>query len=349
MARPLRTAIADGWYHVFGRGLERRDIFADDADRRHLLELFEILHERYRIRIHAYALMNNHYHAILQTPDANLSRGLQWLHGAYSAWFNARYERVGPLFQGRYRAIPVENGAWAYALSLYVHLNPLRLAGLGLDKRGQVLEGRGFRTPTPEEVDERLQLLRAYRWSSYRAYAGYDPAAVWLETAELLQRAHRQAGQRQAQFRADIQARLTYGVEASTLEQIRDAVAIGSTAFVRRLRELAAGGGKTLRGITGKTALRHRVTWQEVQAAVERVKGEAWPQFVERRGDEGRDLFLWAARRYCGVTLSELGAVVGAEYAAVSVAVQRFQRRAAGELKLREMQATLAVMLNVAP
>jgi putative transposase len=111
MARPLRVAIAEGWYHVFGRGLERREIFLEDRDGSHLLELFETLHERYRIRIHAYALMDNHYHAVLQTPDANLSQGMQWLHGAYSAWYNARHERVGPLFQGRYRAIPAEGNA----------------------------------------------------------------------------------------------------------------------------------------------------------------------------------------------------------------------------------------------
>ena len=105
MARPLRMAIVDGWYHVFGRGLERRAIFGDDRDREHLLELLADLSGRYRIRIHAYALMENHYHAILQTPEANLSRGMQWLHGAYSVWYNARHHRVGPLFQGRYRAI----------------------------------------------------------------------------------------------------------------------------------------------------------------------------------------------------------------------------------------------------
>ena len=347
MARPLRIAIVDGWYHVFGRGLERRDIFADDADRRHWLELFEVLHERYRIRIHAYALMDNHYHAILQTPDANLSRGLQWLHGAYGAWYNTRHDRVGPLFQGRYRAIPVENGAWAYELSLYVHLNPLRVAGLGLDKRGRLLEGRGFRTPTPDEVGERLKRLRAYRWSSYRVYAGYEPAPAWLMTGELLERAHRQPRQRQAQFRADIQARLSRGVEAGRIEHMRDAVAVGSAAFTRRLRELAA--GRSLRGISGKAALRRRVTWEEVRAAVERVKGESWDRFAERRGDEGRDLFLWAARRYCGVTLSELGAAVGAEYAAVSLAMRRFQRKAAGDRAIRDMQAKVTTMLNVAP
>ena len=70
------------------------------------------------MRLHAYALMENPWHGIWPTPDAQLSRGLPWLQGSYSAWDNARHQRVGPLFQGRFRAIPVENGAWAYGLSL---------------------------------------------------------------------------------------------------------------------------------------------------------------------------------------------------------------------------------------
>ncbi len=347
MSRPLRMAIADGWYHVFSRGLERRDIFGSDADRRHLLGLFEVMQERYRIRIHAYALMDNHYHAILQTPEANLSRGMQWLHGAYSVWYNLRHQRVGPLFQGRYRAIPAENGAWAYALSQYVHLNPLRVAGLGLDKHGRVMEGQGFRVPNQDEAGERLKRLRAYRWSSYRAYAGYETAPVWLETGELLGRAHVEPARRQAQFRADLRARLTQGVEPGKLEQMRDGVAIGSTAFLRRMRGMAT--GKNLRGIAGKRPLRRRIPWQEVRSFVEQLKGESWSRFENRQGDEGRDLFLWAARRFCGMTLSELGATIGVESAAVSVAIKRLERKAVRVKTIREKQTELANLLNVAP
>jgi hypothetical protein len=68
---------------------------------------------------------------------------MQWFHGSYSTWYNAKHDRVGPLFQGRYRSVFVEDGSWAYALSFYVHLNPLRIAGLGLDKRGRAAEAKG--------------------------------------------------------------------------------------------------------------------------------------------------------------------------------------------------------------
>jgi putative transposase len=154
MARPLRILTPDRWYHVFGRGWNRCAIFSDDQDRKHFLNRLGGLCEIYRFVIHSYVLMDNPHHLILQTPEANLSRGMQWFNTSYSAWFNARHGRVGSLWQGRFRDILVEDGSWAYALSTYVHLNPLRIAGLGLDKNGRVLEAKGFRKPTPEQVTD---------------------------------------------------------------------------------------------------------------------------------------------------------------------------------------------------
>jgi REP element-mobilizing transposase RayT len=110
MAGPLRVNVADGWYHCMHRGIERRLIFCDDVDCRHFLSLLGDMVDRYRVRVHAYCLLGNHYQAIIQTPDANLSKGMQWLGLSYSSWFNARYNRAGPLFQGRFRSVPVEAG-----------------------------------------------------------------------------------------------------------------------------------------------------------------------------------------------------------------------------------------------
>ena len=135
MARAPRILLPDGWYRVFHRGTKRREIFLDDRDRTHFLELLGEVHERYRFRIHAFALMRTHYHAIVQTPDANLSAGMQWLHLSHAAWFNARHAAAGPFWQGRFRSVPVEDGAWAYALSLYVHLNPLNIEAFGLESQ----------------------------------------------------------------------------------------------------------------------------------------------------------------------------------------------------------------------
>jgi REP element-mobilizing transposase RayT len=350
MTRPLRKNMVGGWYHVFGRGLERREIFADDRDQRHLLELLAEMRERYRIVVHAYVLMTNHYHAILQTPDANLSAGMQWYHGSYAAWYNVRHHRVGPLFQGRYRALPIENGAWAYALSQYIHLNPLRIKACGLDERGRMMEGQGYREPTAEEVSERFKKLRDYRWSSYRAYAGYEDAPEWLETRVLLERAAKEPERRQIKYRQIIRQRLSYGVEPSHREGLFDAVALGSAAFGKRIRALA--GDALGLGIGGRRALRRRATLAEVHQALATLKGNGWARSMTKlRGDYyGRALFLWAGRRWCGCTLRELGeAAGGMSYAAVSIALKRFAQRSATDIKVQELQSSLTKLLKVEP
>lgn len=348
MARPLRRAVADGWYHVFGRGNERRAIFAGDRDREHFLELCAALPPRFRLRVHAYVLMDNHYHAIVQTPEANLSAAMQWFHGSYSAWYNAKHDRVGPLFQGRYRAIPVEDGGWALALSFYLHLNPLRIAGLGLDKQGRVVESKGWRVPSGALVTERLRRLRTYAWSSYRAYAGYALTPPWLETGMLLERAHRESGRRQAAYRREVRRMLSQGVEASRRERLRDVVAIGSAEFAGHVRRLAA--AKPQDGIIGKRALRRRVPVDMVRRATEVLMGAPWESFVQRYGNPGCALFLWGARQVCGLTLREAGQQVGGMHAsAVSTLVRRLEKRAARDGALRKLMARILELSNDAP
>ena len=108
MARPLRIDVEDGIYHVVTRGIDRNAIFRADGDRIHFIDLMAEAHQRFRLRFMAYVLMDNHVHLVVQTPDANLSRAMQWLKVSYSMWFNAKYHRVGPLFQGRFKSVLVD-------------------------------------------------------------------------------------------------------------------------------------------------------------------------------------------------------------------------------------------------
>src|SRR5215471_4310222 len=99
MARPLRIERPGGRYHVTARGNERKAIYRNDTDRAHFLEVLAETVERFGIRIHAYVLMDNHYHLLVETPEANLSRAMQWLNVSYSMWFKRRHRRAGHLFQ----------------------------------------------------------------------------------------------------------------------------------------------------------------------------------------------------------------------------------------------------------
>ena len=123
MARPLRINVAGGWYHVTARGQRRERIFGAKADYRRFLKLVAEMRERYRVRVMAYCLMPNHYHLLVSTPEANLSRAVQWLNVSYSRWLNGRRADVGPVFQGRFHAVLVEN-SYGLALSHYIHMNP---------------------------------------------------------------------------------------------------------------------------------------------------------------------------------------------------------------------------------
>ena len=149
MARPLRIEFPGGLYHVTARGNGRQSIFADDVDRERFLVVLTSVVSRYHVLCHAYCLMANHYHLLLETPEANLSRAMRQLNGVYSQAFNRRYRRPGHVLEGRFHAQVVDKDAYLRAVCRYIVLNPVR-AGLATHP-GQWL------------------------WSSYGATAGEAP------------------------------------------------------------------------------------------------------------------------------------------------------------------------------
>jgi REP element-mobilizing transposase RayT len=328
--------VPDGWYHVTARGIERRTIFDNVAEHGHFCELLAEMVERFRVVLHAHVELDNHYHLILQTPDANLSPAMQWLNVSYVAWINRRRQRVGPLMQGRFKSIPVENSAWAYALSLYVHLNPVMRKAHGLAKAGKKAEASGWVVPDQATVTHRLAELRRRRWSSYPAYAGYVQAPEWLTTGEILRRAHRRKERRVRKYREDVRQRLAKGVEPELKERLADGFALGTEAFRSRIRQIGKGG----REVSGTPKLRARVSFGDVVGAVERLRGEKASEFMDRRGDWGRPLVLWAARRYTGLTLREIGeAAGGMDYTAVAMAIRRFEDKSRTDTQLQRLMA----------
>lgn len=121
MARPLRIELSGGLYHVTSRGDRREDIYVDDADREYWLALLGHACERFNWVCHAYCMMGNHYHIVVETVDGNLSKGMRQLNGVYTQYINRTHSRVGHVFQGRYKAILVERIAicWSYPAMWY--------------------------------------------------------------------------------------------------------------------------------------------------------------------------------------------------------------------------------------
>jgi putative transposase len=175
MARPLRVCLPDGLYHLIARGNARQPIVADDSDRIRFLGLLAQTLERFGWLCHAYCLMDNHYHLVVETPLPNLSLGMRQLNGSYAQSFNRRHDRCGHLFQARFRSILIEKQTRLLAACRYVVLNPVR-AGICSD---------------PGD----------WRWSSYRATAGLPGATTIVETEAILGRLGVPASQTSTQYR----------------------------------------------------------------------------------------------------------------------------------------------------
>jgi len=165
MARKLRVQYPGAIYHVINRGDRREPIFVDDADRRRFLETLAEACAKARWQVHAYCLMGNHFHLVLETPLANLVVGMKWFLGTYTSRFNRRHKLFGHLFSGRYKAMLVDGSGHGYLRTVcdYVHLNPVRAKLL-----------------TPERA------LRTYPWSSYPEYLkGPTLRPKWLRIDRL--------------------------------------------------------------------------------------------------------------------------------------------------------------------
>jgi REP element-mobilizing transposase RayT len=328
------------------RGNERKNIFRQDSDRYHLLELLGEMTERFGVRVHAYVLMDNHFHLLVETPEANLSRAMQWLLVSYSVWFNRRHDRVGHLFQGRFKAIIVEDNAGWQEVARYVHLNPVRTAILALGKRQQAASRAGLvARPRPELIAERLRLLREYRWSSYRAYAGYGAALAWLcrEPLARLCGGRGEVARRDALRQYTEQAVRQGGIEP-LWERLVGGLVLGTEAFAQRLRQQVRGNRREQTQLRG---LERPVDWSQVISALEQVKGEDWEEFCSRYGDWGRDAALWLGRKHGRLTLAQLGRLAGGmDYAAVGQAVSRFGKRLKADATLRGQLAKVKTTLS---
>jgi REP element-mobilizing transposase RayT len=348
MARPLRLERAGAWYHLTARGNERRAIFRDERDRRHFCQLLQETVEMFRWRLQAYVLMDNHFHLLAETPEPNLARGMQWLNVSYSVWFNRRHQRAGHLFQGRYKAIVVEPESWGLELSRYLHLNPVRVSRLGLDKSNRNADrpGLGAR-PDGAMIRDRLAVLRDFRWSSYRVYIGLARRPEWLCLDLLRRTPARNAGKDAPEtYRRYVESSVRQGLPESPWERLTAQTFLGTGRFIQEMKRALRGDAREQ---TAARRLRPKTSIEEVIAAIERVRGRRWAAFRDLHGDWGRDVVLYLARRRCGLGLKELGHAAGAmDYASVSVTIHRFARRLSGEPALRrhleacekELQAT---------
>ena len=208
MARQLRIEYEGAWYHIMNRGAARQTVFFTDEHREIFLQLLLEIHRRFQIEIHAYCLMGNHYHLLIRTPLANLSKAMRRLNSLYVRRLNKLLKRDGPLFRNRFKSIIVDSENYLLRVSRYIHLNPVKA---GLVKKAEM-----------------------YPWSSYAYYINSKTASDWLFCKETL---NRFAGKfRYKQYQIFVEE----GVDNETdtfYKKIKRVPILGAEAFTKTISE----------------------------------------------------------------------------------------------------------------
>ena len=221
MARKLRVQFEGAIYHVTIRGVERRRIFGDDADRERFLTRLGDAVEEYGVRLYLFACMRNHAHLLCETPQANLSAFMHKLQTAYTVYYNLRHRRSGHLMQGRFGAEPVAGDEYLLKLSRYIHLNPVFVRGI-----------------KNLPLEDKIRRLRAYRWSSYRGYVGLAEPYAFVDEGPILTLTEARVKRQRRAYRLFVEA----GV-AETDDEFRKLLktsrwGIGDEVFQARVRDL---------------------------------------------------------------------------------------------------------------
>jgi putative transposase len=322
MARAWRIEFEGALYHVLSRGHEKRDIFYGDDDRRLFLDTLGDMAQRFEVDGVAYVLMGNHYHLLLRTRRANLSRAMQWLGVTYTNRFNTRHSRSGHLFQGRFKSMLVQNDAYLLQLSYYIHRNPLRA--------------------------KLVERLADYRWSSYRAYAYGQQAPEWLNTGLILSQLAK-AEDRYKAYRENIRK---YAKEEGRLwEDLRHGFILGAERVVGEINERFLP-ETAHREIPQQKSLVKEIDLNQILAKAAGFLGCDAGDFkraarASSRRILDRDLLLYTVWRLGVRTNSQLGEIFGLTGSAVSKRVAALKSKAANDKLIRKKIAGIKAIIEI--
>lgn len=286
MARPLRVEYPGAFYHVMNRGNAGDDIFISERDREKFQEYLSLAKERFSLIIHTYCLMTNHYHLLIETPEANLGRAIHWLNVSYATYFNKKRQRKGHLFQGRYKAILVDADEYLTCLSRYIHLNPIR-------------------AKMTETAD-------SYRWSSYAAFIGKASPPDWLETGYLLSNFSKQKKKAIQNYKAFVEE-----VESKSVENPEKALVggfiLGDNDFVNWVTETFLSDRDETREIPQLKQLTRQCTPEKIVEEVCNVYGCVKEAILVKgkKKNQFRDIAIYLVRELCGLSCKEAGNYFG--------------------------------------
>jgi len=287
--RPKRIHYEDAVYHVTSRGNERRKIVLDDADRWIFLKVLAETVEHHGVVCHAWVLMDNHYHLLLETPSANLSPAMKHLNGIYTQKFNKKHHRVGHLFQGRFKAMVVEKDTYLKELCRYLVLNPVRA--------------------------KMVKHPREWKWSSYRATVGLEKSESWVEINWILSQFGRNVKAARKAYQAFVEDGMAKKV--SPWESLSSRMYLGSEEFLDRVHAV----GQKHKSLDVPKYQKHVVKRkpEEILTKVAKAYGIRVEEILAagKKRPEARDMAIYLLKKQSGMSLREIGEKMGVGATAV--------------------------------
>ncbi|MCP4253031.1 MAG: hypothetical protein GY775_06415, partial [Candidatus Scalindua sp.] len=303
MARPWRIQYEGAIYHVMSRGVGRGKIFLANDDYSRFLKYVASAKEKFNLDIFAFILMGNHYHILLRTNEANLSRAMQWIQTAYSIYYNRNHKRSGHLFQGRFKSILVENETYLQVLSVYIHLNPLR-AGM-------------------------VEKLREYKWSSYHDYVSVKKKNKWVSSEAVLEGICSNKQDSRRGYRRLIRG--ASGRENGFLEEIKYGMILGSDRFLKWVqRKYIDRTEKEDIELPQKKKISDDGMVERVIEKIVHSYGVDRTMLLQRKRRipfEARDVSMYILKTYTGLTNKAVGELFGVSISAVNKAALRICMR----------------------
>jgi len=319
MARPLRVEFPGAYYHVMNRGNNRQDIFISDRDRNTFLEALSDSCEIHDVSIIAYVLMSNHYHLLIQTPQANLSEFMRHFQITYTVRFNHRHDRPGHVFQGRFKSLLVEADEYLLPLSRYIHLNPIRTSHFNAIG-----------------IQDKEEYLRTYPWSSYPGYCYLRKRNKPFNYSWLL---HTYYGGDDYKGRKNYRAYVVKGIHGQISNPFDDTVhqaILGSESFVDWIKTQLP--DRNVREVPSQRKLQHHISVKQIVGEIARYGSVDADNLFDRKTKMKllRQISMELCYRNSILKQKEIGDLFGVDYSTVSQNRKRLKEKLKTNRRLRK-------------
>lgn len=325
MSRPLRIQYPNAVYHITCRGNERQIIFKDNADRQKFLQFLIQSLNIYTVKLHSYVLMNNHFHLLVETPLANLAEFMRKFNITYTSYYNRQHNRIGHLYQGRYKSILVDKNEYLSVLSRYIHLNLVRV-----------------KPNEKASIKEKIRIIMHYSWSSLPGYLNKRKKEEFIDYSLVLSEYGGDNNHaRKAYFKA-LYEDLSAGMEIH--DKILGQSILGGDEFIEWVTEEFLKGEKDRE----RPSLRKIHTYKAKDAILKAIEQEAGKSIKAITKEKGiyRQIAMELLYRVGGLKGEEIGKIMGVGYTSVSQERRRLQERLSKDRKLEALFNRIMLKCN---